>query len=148
MGAINSRFGPHRAYALLLAVSFNLTGCEGDGRVCQVSGRVTIDGEPVPAGSVLMMSEDGRRTSAAELQPDGTYRVRCQPGHFMVALVPPPGPDPFSDTAPDATSTPLEVPIPRKYQDVGTSGLEVQVPQGESTFDIDIDSTLARSKRE
>src|SRR5207247_5369429 len=71
-------------------------GCAGSAnQPAVVSGKVTLSGAPVTAGTVLFMTDDGQAASA-ELKSDGTYVLHAQPSRFKVAVTPPPAPDPLA----------------------------------------------------
>lgn len=68
-----------RRCCLLLAgcvLGMGLTGCGGL-RLGKVSGRITVDGEPVPDGVVMFYPEAGP-TAVGEIRPDGTYSLTTQ----------------------------------------------------------------------
>ena len=44
-----------------------------------MSGTVTIDGEPVTAGEVLFISEDGKWSASSPLSAEGTFVVKEPP---------------------------------------------------------------------
>lgn len=123
-----------------------LSGCWSGGgpETASVSGAVTLDGQPIGAGSVLLVSERGLGVSA-ELQRDGKYAIRCLPGKYFVAVSPPPPADPLAPKAAPAPSP--EVKIPKPYQDAGTSGLLAEVKDGTNSFDFSLDSKFRGQKR-
>lgn len=113
-----------------------VAGCaKSDGRSATVSGKVALNGVPVSAGTILLISDDGR-ASSAELQPDGSYHLRCFPGEFKVAVSPPAPPDPMGGGSGAAPQSAVE--IPAKYHDFGSSGLTTRVKDGDNTFDISL----------
>jgi hypothetical protein len=124
--------------ALLLALPF-VAACSNSSEVptATVSGKVTLGGAPVPAGTVLFMTDDGQ-AATAELNPDGTYHVHCRPGRYKVSLTPPPPPDPLAAPGGSVRSLPVTVSqsIPQRYRDLGRSGLSVEVKAGDNTYDI------------
>lgn len=107
-----------------------LAGCGAQARPIQsVSGKVTLDGKPVPAGVVNFVSAGG--FAASSTIKDGAFSIsRSQYGSgiplgdYMVAIESPPPPDPLAKSSPAATIT---VQIPRKYRDPATSGLTAKV---------------------
>jgi hypothetical protein len=67
---------------LLLALVVPLVGCakDGVGPVVPVSGKVTVDGKPIPLGTVSFrpMAEKGntsRQEPGGEIEEDGTYTL-------------------------------------------------------------------------
>jgi hypothetical protein len=130
-----------RLYARCRAALFVLmvsAGCSGstDGPTAKVSGKVTLAGAPVPAGTVLFMTDDGQ-AATAELGADGAYVVQCRPGAFKVSVSPPPPPDPLAGPAASTASSSAQ-PIPPRYRDLGRSGLTIEVQEGDNQFDISL----------
>ena len=122
-----------RQAAALLAVAF-FVGCSGGvNRTEMVSGNVTLNGAPVPAGTVVFMNDEAYG-DAAELKPDGTYSLHLQPGSYKVSVSPPSELDPMGDAG--AGESESSQTIPKKYQDFGTSGLTANVGDGGSTVDL------------
>jgi hypothetical protein len=124
------------AVAVLLLGLLLLAGCadSSEKRLATVSGKVTLAGAPVAAGTVLFMTDSGNAASA-EIGEGGSYSTLCQPGKYKVSVAPPPPPDPLaaSTSGRQTTSAP---PIPKKYHDLASSGLSVEVNDGENQFDI------------
>jgi hypothetical protein len=75
---------------LALLLLLPLAGCgRGDplNRGGTLSGKVTINGEPVTAGNILLVSEDGAWTGTAPLRGEGTFTVNEPPlGTVKVAI--------------------------------------------------------------
>ena len=115
-----------------------ILGCNmGASPLASVDGAVTLNGKPIPDGSIVMVNDQGSIATAA-LQPDGSYSLKCPPGTYLVAVTPPPAPDPL---APKVTGTPPKrIDIPRSYLDVGTSGLSAEIKEGGNKFDFDLNS--------
>src|SRR5262245_10001224 len=122
------------AIGLLVAI---VVGCakQTQERSAVIMGRVTLGGAPLEAGEVLFMSEDGHAASE-KIAADGSYTVKCRPDRYKVAVTPPPPPDPLGSPAGAAPQQPSARPIPKKYQDLGSSGLSVDAKAGENKFDI------------
>lgn len=114
-------------------------GCSSNGEKPSfaVSGKVTLDGQPVPGGAVLLINDTGSAASAA-LGPDGAYSLKCPSGTYRVAISPPPPPDPLLKQA--APAAPVVANIPPAYQEVSTSNLTVEVKDGSVTLDLPLDS--------
>jgi hypothetical protein len=126
-----------RAVAAVLFVGpllglFLLGGAIWIGRGGTVVGLVTFRGQPVPAGKVSILSEDGAVCSG-DIRPNGryvVYRVPPGPAKFAVATYPAAAPGPAP--APAAKS----VPVPRRYRDFETSGLTGVVERGGQTHHL------------
>jgi len=98
-----------------------------------VTGKVTLAGAPLSAGTVLFMTDGGQAASAA-IAADGSYTLQCPPGSYKVAVTPPPAPDPLAGPAALPAGPPPR--IPARYQDLGKSGLTVEVKAGTNKHDI------------
>ena len=121
------------ASATALAV-FTMIGCGRPAHqldTAPVRGQVTLDGQPLPSGYVVVPTARGRMASG-KIQPDGTFVLStyeegdgAQVGTHPVVVNEVP-PDEFS-------SVPARnrVPIPSRYASAGTSGLQVTVQSGE-----------------
>ncbi len=124
----------------LIGLMLSLSGCgEADDRPL-VSGSVTLDGDPVPEGEVMLVPTDmAVATDAGPIQ-NGRYRVRTTPGAKRVMIYwerdhptdKIPGPDP-GVMVPRAQQL-----IPARYNDA--TELEVQVQPGANTFDFALES--------
>ena len=141
--------------ALLLACCSSGDGINHGG---SVSGKVTIDNEPVTAGNVLFVTEDGRLSAIGRLRGDGTYtapepplgpvRIAVQTETFRnrPAMQPTPGPR-SGDGGVQGASRGIEPPdpkeigiiykeIPGKYEKPETSGLTYTVKKGNQEHNI------------
>jgi hypothetical protein len=125
-----------KAAAMLLLSFLLASGCAGssDQPSAVVSGKVSLAGAPLSAGTVLFMTDDGNAASA-EIGEGGAYSAKCPPGNYKVAVSPPAAPDPLVASV---ASQPVakSPPIPKRYHDLGSSGLSVDVKAGENQFDI------------
>jgi hypothetical protein len=119
----------------------------GCGRPNRVTGRVTFDGQPLPAGAVTFLCDGGQRpVLAGRIDADGTYEIPAAPlGRARISVEtfkptpkPKPGIDPQTgiDDSLGWEDTGPYVPIPKRYGSVKTSGLEYTIVPGEQTFDI------------
>ncbi len=78
---------PNLLWLLLLAT---LVGCGSD--TVKVTGKVTLDGEPLTTGRINFYPETGRPATGA-IQPDGTFTMTtfeegdgCLPGEHVVTI--------------------------------------------------------------
>lgn len=71
---------------LTMALVVLATGCNGDGKV-RVSGTVTLDGNPVPNGSISFESADGGPGVGSGGIVDGAYDLRTFPGSKKVRII-------------------------------------------------------------
>jgi hypothetical protein len=136
--------------AFCLLVTLAVVGCgKGSGTV---SGKVTLDGKPVPGGSInfACLNEDGQIQTArsGSIDKDGSYRVPKIPeGPVKIAIQGPPHGVPpeflkkmrFSGPSPRlsiriAEREPVE--IPNRYTDAKTTDLTYTVVRGNQEHDI------------
>ena len=120
-----------------------------------VTGRVTLDGQPIPQGSVVSFVSDAGFTATATVSSDGSYQLltagnpEIAVSTYKVSIAPPA--QAMSETdydkymsgegageGGDATETSSEL-IPPKYADPTTSGLSFDVEQGANTIDIELE---------
>jgi hypothetical protein len=120
-----------------------IAGCGGP-KETSVSGTVKYQGKPLITGYVLFQFDDGNSVNAS-LGTDGSYTMHTQfQGHAKIAVGSPKPPDQSGvgnrrgadpSTAPDPKNW---VPIPEKYQNADTSGLEITVTSGTNKHDIEL----------
>lgn len=110
----------------------------------KVSGKVTFRGEPVAQGLVLFAEREKNLYFTAKLDQEGTYRVKTAEGEglpvgsYEVTVNPP-----VLDAPPiGSTMRPAQVPrfpnIPLKYRVATSSGLKLEVKEGENPFNIEM----------
>jgi hypothetical protein len=122
------------------AITATIAGCGGSELGAEVSGRVTLDGNPVGPGVVVFAPTDGNSNPPeGAILPDGSYflktsrEVGLRPGAYKVAVsvydVP--------DLKPGERSTaPPKLVTPEKYASHETSGLQFDVGSGDNAIDI------------
>lgn len=146
---------------LLLAVVATCVGCgkPADGFFGQrgtVSGKVTLSGEPLPAGcQVLFMATKGGFIASAPVRPDGAFQLEYRVpqglpvGDYVVQITPPAGSagaalaDPVAMAEKmmelSAKSKPASgLPFPDRYASTATSGLAFTVQPGANTFELSL----------
>ncbi|WP_145062745.1 hypothetical protein [Adhaeretor mobilis] len=119
--------------ACLFAVA--LAGCDSpsyEQDTAPVSGRVTLDGEPLTQGIVYLLPSKGRSAKGL-IKQDGSFVLKtysegdgAQVGTHPATVAALPGDDMDS-----ATKKP-SVTVPRRYSRPATSGLTVEVKPGEN----------------
>jgi hypothetical protein len=84
----------------------------------EAGGMVTLDGKPLPVGSITFIStDDPRFRVTAMIQSDGRFKVADAPlGRVKVVI-----------ETESARGNPGFVPVPAKYADAKTSGLTATV---------------------
>jgi hypothetical protein len=112
-----------------------------------VQGKVTLDGEPLPSGYVVVPTARGRMASG-RIQPDGTFVLStydegdgAQVGMHPVIVNELP-PDEFSPAPAE-----VRVPIPTRYTSAGTSGLTIDVKPGEDNY-LELNLTSSTLERD
>jgi len=118
---------------LVLGVS----GCGTKGAANSVSGKVTLNDEPVK-GLVVFVGADNKEVSAPT-NPNGTYTLDNPPLGQVKVLVKTVGPVGVDTPPPkDAPNMPKAggVAPPAKYASAATSGLTYEVKAGKHTYDI------------
>jgi len=117
----------------VLVAGLLLAGCDqsGLGRIVPVKGTVSLDGKPVPSGSLLFRPDAAKGNTskfepAATINSDGSYslftaeREGAPPGWYKVSVVAQElnAKDPYA---------PAKSLVPTKYNDPETSGISVEV---------------------
>ena len=145
------------ARRLALALAVCAAGCSRDDGLNhggEVSGRVSIDGKPVTAGVVELVSLDGMNGVTTNLRPDGTYTAKEPPvGRVKVAVrtkqfktMPRQRPNPSGGgnlPGSPGMSIPADLGVayvatPERYENVDTSGLTADLKPGKIVHDIDL----------
>jgi hypothetical protein len=119
----------------------------GDARV---SGRVTLDGEPVPDARIVFRSEDeNNRSFPTQSDEQGYYRLGpgrrgIPPGKYRVAVTKmtrPDGKSPSGERPPDAEESGLlQNTLPRAYGDVNSSPLQYDITGGANEVNLELKS--------
>ena len=127
---------------LLCAISLLSHGCGGQFE-SDVSGTVTLDGNPLRTGTLTLQPVVGGPLVASGIGEDGTYRIKTgsstglPAGEYIVTVqsfseIPSPG---MNDKQLAAISL-----IPLSYRSKATSGLRVTVEPGANLIPIDLGS--------
>ena len=106
----------------------------------EVSGTVTYQGKQFSGGMVVFDSRAAGAGGSADIGPTGEYKTSfaVKPGKYEVIVRGPPPPPPVPDPNWVSKPTPSK-PIPKKYLDPRTSGLQVELKTGEkNSFNIDL----------
>jgi hypothetical protein len=132
----------------MLLLGFAVTGCGGQS-TGDITGKVTYDGKPLPAGRVMFFWRGGENAYSSVIKEDGSYslfKVPVGPVQVTVETFPPVpvgilgG---MGGAKPDAAPTmppgsARYVKIPAKYRDKIKSLLTYEVKKGAQTYDIDL----------
>ena len=125
-------------FAALLAVS--PLGCGGGTNLKEISGQVTLDGQPIESGSITFVPE-GKGTAEGANLVGGKYTVSVSPGKLKVSIsaTRPHPTEKVPDANPDAPMVPKMVQyIPAKYNEA--TELTITVEKGGSTHDFQLKS--------
>lgn len=144
------------ALCALVSLLLVFSGCNKSslsGPTGTVTGKVTYNGEPVPAGcSVVFMHQETSTPASGVTSADGTYSLsmRGEPkalvGEYKVSVSPPTSSDQVDEssagyeaamTGEEAAQAPT-APFPDKYLLPETSGLTFTVNEGPNTFDVEM----------
>lgn len=131
------------AAALPIAAS----GCGPREELGRVTGHVSFEGQPVTTGTISFDDRSRGLGVVASIGPDGSYEMRTYrrdgllPGSYRVCFSPLPisrGDELLTGPAPAdaATSTEKFPPLPAKFFNVATSGLQVEVVAGDNQIDF------------
>lgn len=136
-----------RALRLMLAclLAAALVGCGSSGPSDTLSGKVTLNGQPVN-GMVVLTGADGK-TAQSMISPDGVYIVVNPPkGECSVLVKGMPGMPMSAPTAPkDAggkmpgvSESKIGVPPPAKYAQANNGLAKVNITGGKQTHNIEL----------
>jgi hypothetical protein len=149
----------HRRFAIASLTSFlltsvllvALTGCGSSGpEIAYVTGKVTMDGKPLPNAAVVFVPENGR-PAGARTDEDGTYvlnfaqgRKGAIPGASTIRIMT------FRDADQDENGQPIPgspETVPARYNTESTLTFEV-VPKKKNVANFDLESGGAISARD
>lgn len=127
----------------LLVVSPALLGCGGKGGMGTVSGKVTLDGQPLADGLITFVPADGNSPTAGGKIKDGVYSVQASTGSQKVVINASKVTGSRKAYADDPNSpvitTTKEI-LPEKYSSAPTTELKVEVKGGSNTANFDLSS--------
>jgi hypothetical protein len=108
-----------------------LVGCRPTPPKGVLSGQIRVGGEPLTGGSVMVLSEHPRWATVAMVDPQGRFRVDDVPVGPLRLGVRTRGIKTF-----DGTARPIR--LPRRYEDPSSSGILVQVQEGEQEVILEL----------
>ncbi|MDZ4686120.1 MAG: hypothetical protein SH850_13715 [Planctomycetaceae bacterium] len=140
----------HLAVAVLNLCTIGCGGVDY-GPTGKITGRLTMDGKPLAAGTaVSFMQMEKGFLAFGMTDADGKFEVDSfnsgdmPAGVYKVMIAPPAAPAPKDVSAEEAFENPelrdptVKVEFPKKYRDTNTSGLEYEVKAGANDFPIDL----------
>lgn len=121
--------------AAVLVLAVLVVGCGESGPPTgTVKGKLTVNGQPYGDAAVVLLGNETGQVGQADLQPDGSFQM-AQPlpaGKYTVFLSPK-----IVDTA-EPTPIVIDKSVPEKFWNEGTSGVTVDVAEGENDIPIDL----------
>ncbi|WP_254506719.1 DUF4198 domain-containing protein [Anatilimnocola floriformis] len=154
------------ALALATLIVVGVLGCGSKGApLAPVTGRVTLDGQPLAGATVCFMREGSPKWSFGQTDADGKFALTTiaendgaylglnqvtvsQPAATSASTAPNrpavgvPAPDEyFKQLAKSAASQPKLV--PEKYQQLGASGLSAEIKAGQNLIDLPLFTATA-----
>lgn len=124
--------------SLIVAAGMLSGGCGPQGSESTVSGNVTLDGAPLPDGTISVFPlKDGK--AAGGSIANGEYSLRVEPGEYRVEI------SRMVDTGEEQVDSDYgnesiqKESIPRRYNQATKLRMKV-TPDGEKTFDYQLES--------
>jgi hypothetical protein len=71
---------------IVFAAVLFCAGCNSGSSKVKVHGKVTLDGQPVPTGSIAFIPTDGKGQTAGGIIKDGTYQAEVSVGSMRVEI--------------------------------------------------------------
>jgi hypothetical protein len=123
--------------ALIVGLLVLVAGCGGSGLKAKVSGKVTLDNQPLTKGSVTFSPKSAEgRIAYGEIDGSGNYTLKTNneegaaPGDYDVTV--------RATGEPPASDIPPPLLTPEKYANPQTSGWTFTVKPGANTFNLDM----------
>jgi len=141
----------HKTLSLLSIafVLFATAGCDSKPPVSQVTGKVTIKGNPAPEKTrVNFEPVNGGELAAGMVDASGNYKLYygnegregAKPGSYKVFLAPDASSEAYmSGPTSGVPGVPSPGPIPKEFLSGKTSPLTVEVPESDTTIDVVIE---------
>ena len=140
----------HRWFFFAFAGLLTL-GCSSESptpEMAEVSGKITYKNKPLPGGTVVFQTTDGKNRGVAPIMADGTYKMKSPLGEVQAAVVTrPPSAESMSNLEKRPAVREVHMPSnvdpktlpPTKYERFETSGLSFTIKQGANTIDIPLE---------
>jgi hypothetical protein len=127
-----------RVWAAVLFVA--VSGC-GHSEFAPLTGKVTLDGQPLPTAVITFIS-DGGTSGYGSVQPNGQYVAKSgsamglKPGSYRISVVAF-KPEVITDRKEAKVPQPI---TPARYADPAKSGFEYKLSEAGGTYDLDLTS--------
>ncbi len=116
-------------------------GCNGSD-LAIVKGKVTLEGKPVPNGTVNFIPDDAGPSASGEIKPDGTYQLTTNKpgdgakiGSYKVMVI---AMEDQTGKLPEEKSPLPAAIVPLKYTALSTTDLKATVEKKENIIDFDL----------
>lgn len=116
--------------------------CCSDSGLVKVKGTVTLEGKPVPNGTVNFIPDVGGPSASGELKPDGTYELTTEkpgdgamPGKYKVVVV---AMEDQAGKLPEERSPLPAAIVPTQYTSLATSPLTATVEKKDNQIDFQL----------
>ena len=96
-----------------------------------VEGKITLDGKPLPEGTITFLTKDKNAVAAtAMIADDGSFKATVPVGEYKITVGPP------APKKADPKDPPKKFPVPAKFGDPSTTPLQFTVKKGMNIYDI------------
>ena len=120
---------------ILLVMSLIVSGCSQGPQTGTLEGKVTLKGQPFSNARLNFLNQKTGAAMAAEIQPDGSYRVdKLEVGRYTVFLAPKEVGDPDNPAA----GSGIDPNVPPDCYNQSTSPLRVEVKPGANSANIEL----------
>jgi hypothetical protein len=128
-----------------------MVGCSGEyptPEMAEVKGKITYKGKPLPGGTVVFQTTDGKNRGVAPIMANGTYSMKSPLGEVKAAVVTRnPSAESMSNREKRPAVREVHMPTnvdpkslpPEKYERFETSGLSYTIKAGTNAIDIPLD---------
>ena len=123
---------------IALACALLCAGCNSGSGKAKIHGKVTLDGQPVPTGSIAFIPADGKGQTAGAIIKDGLYETEVSAGAMRVEIHYPKvvGKRKLYDTPDSSTVDRTEEQIPAKYNTQSKLTETITVKSSVINFDL------------
>ena len=114
-------------------------GCNNGSAKAKIHGKVTLDGQPVPTGSIAFLPADGKGQTAGAIIKDGAYEAEVPVGSMRVEIHYPKvvGKRKLYDTPDSPTVDRTEEQIPAKYNTQSQLTETITTKRSEINFEME-----------
>ena len=128
----------------VIAIATFITGCssnESGPKLLQVTGTVTLDGQPIPEANILFKDPNGENKSYFASVKEGSFSTKIEAGkRIAIISANRQSKDKMVDNAEGTGKEPaMEQYLPAKYNEKSTLEIEVK-PDSENQFPFDLKS--------